>query len=152
MTAVDEAQHVHADQLAGVNLERTPRRLAAYGIALIVLVVAIIAVIVESISGNFTNYVAVTAELPSSGNAIQIDSPVQYRDVTVGSVASSGHPVGGGAVTVAIHLKPSKLAAIPATVRATVGPLSIFGNQAIQLVAPSTPSTSGEHLAAEIGR
>jgi virulence factor Mce-like protein len=145
MTTLEQLPPLDLEQFEGLRLEPSRRRLAAFGIGFIALVVAIIAVIVQSISGNFTNFVAVNAELPSTGNAIQIDSPVQYRDVTVGSVASQGRPVGGGVVSAVLHLKPSRLAAIPRSVRATVGPISVFGNQAIQLVAPA--SEAGPHLA-----
>jgi virulence factor Mce-like protein len=144
MTTVEQLPYQGVAELPGVNAESSPRRLAALGVALIVITGAVIAVIVGSISGDFTSYVAVTADLPLSGNAIQIDSPVQYRDVTVGSVASNGQPVGTGMIEVSLHLKPAKLAAIPGSVRATVGPISIFGNQAVQLMAPS--SVAGPHL------
>lgn len=145
MTTVEQVSSVSLDQVPEINLEPSRRRLAALGVALIALVAAVITVIVQSISGNFTNFVGVTADLPSTGNAIQIDSPVQYLDVTVGSVASDGRPVGGGVVSVSLHIKPSKLAAIPASVRATVGPLSVFGNQAVQLV--TSASRAGPTLA-----
>jgi virulence factor Mce-like protein len=65
---------------------------------------------------------------------------VQYRDVTVGTVASLGRPLPGGVISVVLHMKPSRITAVPASVRATVGPLSVFGNQSIQLEAPSGPS------------
>jgi virulence factor Mce-like protein len=145
MTTLEELPPLELEEFERDTVERSRRRLAAIGVGFIALIVAVIAVIVQSISGNFTNFVAVTAELPSSGNAIQIDSPVQYRDVTVGSVATNGRPVGGGVVSVVLHIKPSKLAAIPGAVQATVGPISVFGNQAIQLIAPAPEA--GPHLA-----
>jgi virulence factor Mce-like protein len=146
MTTLEQLPPISIEEFAGPGPDHSHRRLVACGLALIVFVAAIIGVIVQSISGNFASFVPVKAELPSSGNAIQIDSPVQYRDVTVGSVASDGHPVGGGVVSVSLHIKPAKLAAIPASVRATVGPLSVFGNQAVQLVAPV--AVGGPHLTA----
>ena len=146
MTTIEQQSEVDVVERPGANSVAPTRRLAALGVALILIAGAVITVIVQSISGDYTNFVAVTADLPSSGNAIQIDSPVQYRDVTVGTVANNGQPVGAGVVSVSLHLKPSRLAAIPAGVRATVGPISVFGNQAVQLVAPA--NLTGPHLRA----
>jgi virulence factor Mce-like protein len=112
------------------------RRLSTLlGLIMVVLLVGSAVLVLESFEGTFTNEVAVEAILPEGANAPQVQSPVEYRDVTVGQVASNGHPIGGGRVSIKLYLKPSMLASIPETVQATVGPLSIFGNQYVDLEA-----------------
>src|SRR5262249_18351013 len=57
----------------------------------------------------------------------------------VGKVVSQGKSIPGGLVSVTLHLKPSKVHSIPADVRATVSPVSFFGNEYIVLVPPDRP-------------
>lgn len=122
------------------------RAAAALGVVLATLLIGAAVLVVATFGGSFTNYVAVRAILPAGANAPQLGSPVEYLDVTVGHTASLGTPVGHGQVAVVLHLEPSKLAAVPASVRATVGPLSIFGNQYVDLEALS--GTGGPAVAA----
>jgi phospholipid/cholesterol/gamma-HCH transport system substrate-binding protein len=131
---------------SSAEAERLRRRLALVGTGFAAVLLTIVLLVFRSFGGGFGNYVVVRAEVPSAGNAIGPNTPVQYLDVTVGTVASEGHPVSGGVVSVVLHIKPSKLAVIPASVLATVGPLSIFGNQSVQLEA--APGSSAGHLAA----
>lgn len=138
MTAVARSTAAEAD--------RARRILALLGAIFAAVLVGIALLVLSSFSGAFGQYAVVRANLPSAGNAIGVNTPVQYLDVTVGTVASEGHPVSGGVVSVVLHIKPSKLSAIPASVRATVGPLSIFGNQSVQLQAQ--PGSTGGHLRA----
>jgi phospholipid/cholesterol/gamma-HCH transport system substrate-binding protein len=106
---------------------------AALGLALATLLVAAALVVVASFRGDFGHFVSVRAVLPAGANAPQIDSPVEYRNVTVGAVGGEGVPVGRGQVSIVLHLKPSDVDVIPRSVKATVGPLSIFGNQYVAL-------------------
>lgn len=126
----DEATHLL--DLAG----RRPPVLAALGMALIALFGGVVAVILMSFGGAFTNYVQVTAVLPAAGSAVSLNSPVEYRDVTVGKVATSARAAPGGLVTVILHLQPGQVHSIPANVTATVAPISIFGNQYVVLQPP----------------
>lgn len=149
MTAVLERAAPAATRPA-VPLRARPRYLMGLGITLSALLVAMTVLILLSFSGTFTNYAPLTAILPASSTAVQLNSPVEFRDVTVGHVASQGAARGDGTVSVAIHLDPSKLASVPSNVRATVAPVSIFGNQYIVLQVVGTPSTTGLRSGATI--
>ncbi|MBO0727906.1 MAG: MCE family protein, partial [Acidimicrobiaceae bacterium] len=118
---------------------RRTRRLAILGIVLAAAVIGTFVLIFESFTGAFSTYAALNVQLPASSTAVQLNSPVEYRNVTVGKVASQGRSVPGGLVTVAVHLKVSELHNIPSDVRATVTPVSIFGNEYIVLQAPAHP-------------
>ena len=61
-------------------------------------------------------------ELPASSTAVALGAPVEYRNVTVGTVESQGRSVPGGFVVLTLHMQSQMLAAIPAQVRATETP------------------------------
>jgi phospholipid/cholesterol/gamma-HCH transport system substrate-binding protein len=112
-------------------------RMIALGTALVVLLAAIVVVVFESFGGAFSTYAVVQAQLPLSSTAVALGAPVEYRNVTVGSVASEGRSVPGGLVLVTLHLQTSKLNVIPAGVRATETPVSFFGDAYIVLEPPA---------------
>jgi virulence factor Mce-like protein len=118
---------------------------ALLGLLLSAAVVAVVYTIVLSFTGHFTNVAKVTAQLPAGSNAVPVGAPVEYRNVTVGTVSSEGLAPNGGAA-VQLKLYPAKMAAVPSGVRAQVAPLSIFGNQYVNLVPP--PTIGAAHLEA----
>jgi phospholipid/cholesterol/gamma-HCH transport system substrate-binding protein len=136
----DEA--THAADLA----QRRPPVLAGLGVALIALVGGIVTLILMSFGGAFSSDVSVTADLPAAGSAVSLNSAVEYRDVTVGKVATSAKTAPNGLVTVVLHINPSKLGDIPADVTATIAPISVFGNQYVVLIPPR--QLSGQTLKA----
>jgi virulence factor Mce-like protein len=117
-------------------------RLIALGGLLIALLLAVVAVVLESFGGAFSTYAVAEAQLPASSTAVALNAPVEYRNVTVGTVASQGRSVPGGLVLVTLHLTRSMLHVIPAGVRATETPVSFFGDAYIVLVAPAHPGTA----------
>lgn len=98
--------------------------------------------IFESFGGSFSTYAVVQAQLPLSSTAVALNAPVEYRNVTVGSVASQGRSVPGGLVLVTLHMYPSMLASIPVGVRATETPVSFFGDAYLELVPPANIGTA----------
>jgi virulence factor Mce-like protein len=115
------------------------RRYAWWGVPAVAIALGVTVLVFASFGGTFSRYVEVTAQLPASSTAVDLNSPVEYRNVTVGNVVSQGKSEPGGLVSVTIHLKPSKVHAIPAEVHATVSPVSFFGNEYIVLVPPDHP-------------
>lgn len=125
--------------------QQSKRAKAMSGVVLAGLVAAIVWAIVSAFTGDFTNVVKIRAELPAGSNAVPVESPVEYRNVTVGKVGSETQAPGGG-VAVEFEIYPKNLARIPSGVQAQVAPLSIFGNQYVNLVPPKV-ATAG-HLEA----
>jgi phospholipid/cholesterol/gamma-HCH transport system substrate-binding protein len=117
--------------------KRTTRRLLFLGIALIVLLLGGVTGIFASFGGAFSNFAVVEAQLPASSTAVALNAPVEYRNVTVGTVASEGRSVPGGLVLVTLHLNPSMLHEIPAGVEATETPVSFFGDNYLVLEPPA---------------
>jgi phospholipid/cholesterol/gamma-HCH transport system substrate-binding protein len=118
---------------------------ALFGIVLAGFVIGIAYVIVLAFTGTFSNVVKVNAELPAGSNAVPISAPVEYRNVTVGKVGAET-PGPAGTTTVQFEIYPRNLPRIPKGVEAQVSPLSIFGNQYVDLVPPATIASG--HLAA----
>jgi len=131
--------------LEGLQESRPAR--AGVGLLVVAAALGLIYVIVLAFTGHFTKVVKISTELPDGSNAVPIGAPVQYRNVTVGKVASVGS-ARGGAVAVSIDIYPSNMAKIPKGVTAQVAPLSIFGNQYVNLVPP-VPRSPGHLEAAQ---
>jgi phospholipid/cholesterol/gamma-HCH transport system substrate-binding protein len=120
--------------------KRTTRRLLFLGIALIVLLLGGVTGIFASFGGAFSNFAVVEAQLPASSTAVALNAPVEYRNVTVGTVASQGKSVPGGLVLVTLHMNKSMLHLVPSGVRATETPVSFFGDAYIVLEPPAHPT------------
>ena len=116
-------------------------QLVGLGAAFAAVLVAVVVVVLESFGGAFSTYATVEAELPASSTAVALGAPVEYRNVTVGTVASQGRSVPGGFVVLTLHMQTQMLPAIPAQVRATETPVSFFGDPYVELLSPS-PSGS----------
>ena len=105
-----------------------------------------------SFGGSFGSFVEVTAELPASSTAVALNSPVEYKNVTVGKVVSQGTSIPGGLVSISLHIDPSMVHSIPANVRVTVSPVSFFGNEFVVLVPPAHPDSATLHTREQIQR
>jgi phospholipid/cholesterol/gamma-HCH transport system substrate-binding protein len=131
-----------------LNLEVLNRSRAAraiMGLLLSALVGGVVVVIFMAFTGHFTSAVDVNAQLSGQGNAVEVGSPVEYRDVTVGKVLTESQAA-GGRIALVLEMYKDKLAAVPTGVTASVSPLSIFGNQFVDLHAPA--QIGAGHIAA----
>jgi virulence factor Mce-like protein len=142
---------VHRSRWSLESLEESKLARSLLGLLLVLVTLAIIAVITLAFTGHFTTVVTVNSELPVGSNAVVIGAPVEYRYVTVGKVASEG-AAPDGQVSVKLDIYPSKLKDVPANVQTQVAPLSIFGNQYIDLTLPvaapasTTPVAAGQFI------
>jgi phospholipid/cholesterol/gamma-HCH transport system substrate-binding protein len=125
-------------------------RLVALGVAFVALLVAIIVVVLESFGGAFSTYATVEAELPAASTAVAVGAPVEYRNVTVGTVASQGRSVPGGFVVLILHMQSQMLPEIPAQVRATETPVSFFGDPYVELLSSSPSGSARLHAGEDI--
>jgi phospholipid/cholesterol/gamma-HCH transport system substrate-binding protein len=125
---------------------RPPRswtwRLFVLGVLLVLVLASVVTVVFESFGGAFSSFATVEAQLPLSSTAVALNSPVEYRNVTVGTVASEGRAAPGGLVLVTLHMDIPMLHLIPVGVRATETPVSFFGDAYIVLVPPAQPGTA----------
>lgn len=128
-------------------LQQSRRAKAVSGVILAAIVAGIVWLIVSAFTGTFTNVVRIRAQLPQGSNAVPVAAPVEYRNVTVGKVGSETQGP-GGAVDVEFEIYPKNLPKIPIGVQAQVAPLSIFGNQYVNLVPPKS-APSGHLTAAD---
>jgi len=117
-------------------------RLLTLGLAFALFLVSAVVLIFESFGGAFSSYIVVQAQLPASSTAVALNAPVEYRNVTVGTVASQGLSVPGGLVVITLHLQQSMLHLIPVGVTATETPVSFFGDAYILLEPPAHMSSA----------
>lgn len=117
-------------------------RLVALGTALTLVLAAMVVVVFASFGGSFSTYSVLQAQLPASSTAVALSAPVEYRNVTIGTVASEGKSVPGGLVSITLHLQTSMLHLVPAGVSATETPVSFFGDAYILLEPPKHIGTA----------
>lgn len=80
-----------------------------------------------------------TAQLPTSGDALGPASHVKYHGLVVGRVVKvTGH---AGLSSAQVVIRPEHAPEIPASVTARVLPSTIFGSEYVDLVAPARPGT-----------
>jgi phospholipid/cholesterol/gamma-HCH transport system substrate-binding protein len=118
------------------SLQQSRPAKAVAGVLLCAGVAVIVWLIIEAFTGQFTNIVKIRAELPPGSNAVGVTAPVEYLNVTVGKIGAESEAPDGN-VQVEIEIYPKNLPNIPAGVQAQVVPLSIFGNQYVNLVPPA---------------
>ncbi len=90
-----------APQVPDRPLPATPTwswRLIGFGGLLVALLIAVVVAILESFGGAFSTYAVAEAQLPANSTAVALSAPVEYRNVTVGTVVSQGRSVPGGLV------------------------------------------------------
>ncbi len=117
-------------------------QLVGLGAAFAAVLVAVVVVVLASFGGAFSTYATVEAELPAASTAVALGAPVEYRNVTVGTVESQGRSVPGGFVVLTLHMQTQMLSAIPAQVRATETPVSFFGDPYVELLSPSSSGSA----------
>jgi virulence factor Mce-like protein len=122
-------------------------RLAALGLALLLVIGAGIYFLLNGFTGHYSSYDTVYADIPASGTGISPGSVVIFRDITVGQVANQGRELPNGLLRVQLHIHPEDMAVIPSAVQADVEIATVFGTQGIELIPPAAPSVA--HLAVD---
>ena len=124
-------------------LYRDPRVLARLGVVFSVLVLGVSGLVVAQFDGLFSGTPTVRVQLPPASSVVALDSPVSYRDVRIGTVVKTAQAGTEEAPEVVVKIEERWLDRLPRDVVATVGPISIFGNQYVQLLAPDDDSPAG---------
>ncbi|KRA31081.1 MULTISPECIES: MCE family protein [unclassified Nocardioides] len=124
-------------------IERIRGRVAA--LVLLALIAATASLTVAMYNKSFVDTATVTIETDRAGLQMRKGTVVKYRGVDVGAIEKA-EVNGSGNVTVSLAMKPEMLSAIPVNVHVALRQLTAFGNKAVELSAPKTPST--DHLQA----
>lgn len=121
------------------------RRLLRAGVALVVLVAVTAGVVtaVKAANGDYSGDYRLTGYFPRAGEGLVPGSEVVYRGVQVGRVA--GVSLAGTAARVTLLLQPTF--ELPATAKATIEPVNLFGAEQVSLSVPG----HGSAAAAEAG-
>jgi len=109
------------------------------GLALILVITAIVAVAIGLFRGGFTPTVAVTVISDRAGLVMNPESKVKMRGVQVGTVKSIEQRRDGTAELL-LDMDPSQLRLIPSNVLVDIASTTVFGAKFVQLSAPADPS------------
>jgi virulence factor Mce-like protein len=109
-------------------------RLFVAGIAFMLIVSLITALMIAKYKGRLDLIVRVSAELMNVGDGLPAKSDVKFRGVLVGFVSGVVPAAAGRPNIVHIDLKPAYAAGIPNTVTARVVPSNVFAVSSVQFV------------------
>lgn len=112
--------------------------LALRGLVAITLVAVLVGVLLAQYRGAFRPNFPATAVVADVGDGVARGADVKLRGMLVGTVAQVRTEAVGGVArrVIDLQLRPDLAGGIPATVRARVLPLNIFGVAAVELVEP----------------
>lgn len=112
--------------------------LALRGLVAITLVAVLVGVLLAQYRGAFRPNFPATAVVADVGDGVARGADVKLRGMLVGNVAQVRTEAVGGVArrVIDLQLRPDLAGGIPATVRARVLPLNIFGVAAVELVEP----------------
>lgn len=116
------------------------------GLAMLVVVAVVSALLVAAGRGSFADTVEVRARLADAGGALVPGSDVKVDGVVVGRV--TGLEGRQGDVTVGLRLKADQAKGLPAAVKARVMPATVFGTTYVDLVRPRRATADGDTLQA----
>jgi phospholipid/cholesterol/gamma-HCH transport system substrate-binding protein len=127
--------------MASTSRRRHPYKL--YGVLLLVVAAALVALSILQFNQVFTPADRVTVHIGRAGLQLLPGSDVKERGIIVGSVESISST--GDGADIKLRLKPSEADQIPDNVSVRLLPKTLFGEKYVDLVPPARPS--GSHLA-----
>src|SRR4051795_9309357 len=111
-----------------------------YGVLLLAVAVALVALSIMQFNQVFTPADRVTVHIGRAGLQLLPGSDVKERGIIVGSVESISST--GDGADIKLRLKPSEARQIPDNVRVRLLPKTLFGEKYVDLVPPAQPSGS----------
>ncbi len=133
------------------NMRDNPRLTSWLGIGFAGAMLAVVALVFADFNNAFSSDIEVTADMPQQGAVVAVNSSVFFRGVEVGKVIDRPQIAPGGEIQVHLRLDRDRIREIPDTVRVVTGPLSIFGNQYINLVTGEGTSAVSAHTPIRAG-
>ena len=109
------------------------------GVAFVIIVVLILAVLALRYQGAFDEKVEVTASLEDIGDGLVSQADVRYNGLIVGAVMSID-ATDTTLSNVNINIIPEQAPGIPANVTARTVPSNLFGVNSVELIPPAEPA------------
>ncbi|PXW32258.1 UNVERIFIED_CONTAM: virulence factor Mce-like protein [Williamsia faeni] len=109
------------------------------GVAFVIIVVLILAVLALRYDGAFDEKVEVTASLEDIGDGLVSQADVRYNGLIVGAVTSID-ATDTTLSNVNINIIPEQAPGIPANVTARTVPSNLFGVNSVELIPPAEPA------------
>lgn len=112
------------------------------GLAMVLVIAAVIALALGMFAGSFQDSVTVNVDAPRSGLVMDPDAKVRMRGVEIGHVSEITYRDGRALLRLAID--PGQLHLVPADATVDIRSTTIFGAKYVNFVAP--PDTSAEPM------
>ncbi len=142
--------------MAGRRGEPGRAATAVRGLAVLLTLVLAAGVVLAAGEDAFDDATVVTTTLPSAAGPVRVETPVQYRGVTVGTVdaVSADGPDGARAT---LRLDPGQAVRVPGNVRTRLLPRTVFGDTYVDLAVaddaePRGRVAEGAHLPTDPSR
>jgi virulence factor Mce-like protein len=119
------------------------------GVAFLVLLVLLIAVLFMRATGTFDTFVKVKANMSDVGDGLLSNADVRYNGMIVGTVKKvqeNPNSTGHEAKTVTLYLDPKQAKGVPENITARTVPTNLFGVNSVELVPPAEGVTPSGHL------
>lgn len=113
--------------------------LALRGLAAGVVIVAGSVVTIAGSSGAFDTSPVVRSSVAIVGSPIRPESAVQFRGVRVGTLQKVESEPGGLRSTLVMRMDRDAIARVPANAQVRILPLTLFGDQVVDLAPPAQP-------------
>ncbi|WP_026452815.1 MCE family protein, partial [Saccharomonospora iraqiensis] len=142
--------------MAGRRGEPGRAAAAVRGLAVLLTLVVAAGVVLAAGEGAFDDTTVVTTTLPSAAGPVRVETPVQYRGVTVGTVDAVSAD-GPDAARATLRLDPGQAARVPGNVRTRLLPRTVFGDTYVDLAVaddaePRGRVAEGAHLPTDPSR
>ncbi|WP_054816574.1 MCE family protein [Nocardia arizonensis] len=108
------------------------------GLAMILVMVAVVAVAMVMFVGGFTPTSTILVEAPRSGLVLDNDAKVKVRGVEVGRVTSID--LGDDRAVLHLAMSPAKLKQIPSNAGVDIRSTTVFGAKYVNFIIPDKPS------------
>lgn len=123
--------------------EPSRRALAGRGLVMLGIIVGLIALVGAEFSGTFASGASVRTVQHDAGDALVPGSDVKLRGVVVGRVTGVRRVLGRTGADIDLLIDPGRIASVPAGVTARVLPANVFGQDFVELLAPTA---AGPHI------
>ncbi|MBH0781524.1 MCE family protein [Nocardia bovistercoris] len=121
-----------------VNALRDGLGVKAAGLALVLVVVALVAIALVMFVGGFTPTATVLVQAPRSGLVLDTDAKVKVRGAEIGRVVAVD--TGGDGALLRLEIAPDKLRLVPSNVGVDIRSTTVFGAKYVNFVIPDNPS------------
>jgi virulence factor Mce-like protein len=111
------------------------------GLAMIVIIVAVIALTVSAFQGTFASTIPVTVLSARAGLVMNPGAKVKFHGAEIGTVSTVSQTTDGQA-RLELAIDSNRMSLLPHNVTADIAPNTVFGAKSVELIAPADTSAT----------